>query len=292
MSTDSKNDVSTRILEIVTDYLHLHALDLDDLADLLYRERHAGAAALDMGASDVTLAEELEERLPTPTIEVDWQPVLPVGDGMLVKNRTDGIVLRVTKNHVRQDGNGNLSLCLPALRTHESPGFYVMRGATTDLGPSVGRFYLNSSPNRIVEFVHALAEHLNAERVPHLAKTAWSRRGYDRRDSTVLYVPAGYYLEVKKIVIDLIGRFPGCISGRIPDLTAWVAEGVGFAFEPIGEEGRKLSFGEHRMRVIAKFIQSQQGENIDPSALSLHLRSNKIDPNAPHRNVDLNSADI
>jgi hypothetical protein len=175
-----------------------------------------------------------------------------------------------------------------AIRPALSPGFFLCDGsAGTVLGAGpILRLYTHlADPSFTPAAWSAALTALEEREVPYRAKAFSNPAGYPRRDALVIYLEEAGWPALPSL-IETISALPGLVD----DTSAFarrVGPGLAIAWDPADDRTgmRRLSFGEHRARVIAQGLIASAAEGT-PRAAAVHaaLETAGIDPVAPFRN--------
>lgn len=112
------------------------------------------------------------------------------------------------------------------------------------------RIYFHASQEQAAAIFEVITRELNRLAVPFTLKSMLRAEDFDRRDATVLYLPASRY----PAFVNLLEKFSGSLQSSLkpgaPLFTKKLRDGVGLAENPTNGE----SFGAHRSRLLAEAI--------------------------------------
>ncbi|WP_455354539.1 T3SS effector HopA1 family protein [Streptomyces sp. SYSU K217416] len=277
-----------------------------ELGRLLYETFHAGRPVTGPAADpDEEFTGLLLDSVRVPwTADPGWRVVRTEPDGGLLVEREG---LRLTVDPARHldpaAGSGGRSvvadtvtLRLPACRPNLSPGFFTVLGSRGAPGGPLVRWYLNLPSRSAPRFLSEITARLEAAGLRYAVKTLADPTAYGRRDGTVLYTEHAEHPEhtratgsdpVVEALAAALPALPEPARPDIPPLCERVLPWVGRAEEPAGGAAGRLSFGEHRLDVVARLLAGRHGAPVQSLVAELAgaLADAHIDPAAPHRNL-------
>ena len=131
-----------------------------------------------------------------------------------------------------------------------SPGFYMAAGdhdLAVEKPDFLIRLYWNLTERGAVPFVQAGTGMMNEARLPFRLKVINDTSAFDRCDAGVIYLTKSDCANNLDLVSDLYRTVAPHLKAGVPAFTRWLAPGLGFAEDPLGDE----SFGQHRCRLLA-----------------------------------------
>ncbi|GAA4992549.1 hypothetical protein HD597_012833 [Nonomuraea thailandensis] len=185
---------------------------------------------------------------------------------------------------VAVEGDGLAVVRADAIRPALSPGFFLCDGsAGTVLGAGpILRLYVHLADPVFTPPAWAGAlTALEEAKVPYRAKAFSNPAGYPRRDAMVFYLEEQGWPALESLVT-AVSAFPG----RLEDTSRFarrVGPGLAVAWDPADDRPgmRRLSFGEHRARILAQGLLAGG----DPAgAVAGAFAAAGIDPGEPFRN--------
>jgi hypothetical protein len=259
---------------------------------MLYDEFHVGRPSAGLAADpDEEFLRLLHDAVRVPwTAEAGWT-VVDAGPGRDIIVARDGLRVRVDRGgELVTDGPHQpgtpVTVRMPPCRPNLSPGFFCVLGSRGEPDGPLARFYLNLPWRSAPALLGGLTDRLENAELPYLVKTLNDPAGYGRRDGTVLYVDDAKRPETLGAIEATLDDLPEPPSTRVPPLALQLLPEVGYAQEPPATAGR-LSFGEHRFDVLARFVAGNLGRPFDDlhEEFAAYLVENRIDPRAPYRNL-------
>ncbi|MFF2657453.1 T3SS effector HopA1 family protein [Kitasatospora sp. NPDC058032] len=268
------------------------------LSTTLYEVLHTGRDP-EQGERPRTLRDtELEARfgraMPHRRTRVRATLLHAPADGSYVMNH-GGLRLKVPAAALMGEPEGaegsQVDVMLPAARPALSTGFFLADGSrgAVDSRPVIRVYVHLEDVDAAVEAWGRILSSLEGAEVPYRAKVLSTRRLLPRRDALVVYLGPRAW-RVVPVVAAAVEGLAGVGAGSSP-ITRRLAPGVGFAWEP--QDGRPamrgLSFGEHRMRVLAGALVSHAltgGGGSREELVATRFVEANIDPADPARNID------
>lgn len=265
------------------------------LTMMLYNRLHTGSTVPHSGGAD--LAEALSAATPHRTTSRTVPLVRRYVGGAVVL--LEGVLTEIPDRGPAHVGaataaGDRVHITVPARRPRLSPGYLTVDSAVGPCrsdGP-VLRVYLSVSAAAAAAGVwrDALSE-ANRVGLAYRAKVRTTSADYPRRDGVVLYLDPTWRPALNGLIAGL-----AAVRGLDPStslLASQVGPGVGVAWEPLDPRPgmRRMSFGQHRSRVIARtmatWARGQPGSRTDlRTALERELIDANVDPLDVSRNVD------
>ncbi len=167
-------------------------------------------------------------------------------------------------------------------------GFYMAIGGTEsdpddeDPGPE-GRFYWHLTSDAAVPFIEMTTSLLCASRIPFRVKVPSHPSAYHRADAGVIYFRRRDDLRIDPVIARIHAAIAPKLREEVPLFARRLATGLGMAESP----NSKMSFGEHRCRLIAQALwESFSRHEVDLSSRTRSLAAaflkEDIDPLRPH----------
>ena len=178
--------------------------------------------------------------------EPGWDVVSRRGSTAVV--RKDGLTLRVGAERLGSRKRRNVPLRHLKELHQISPGFYTALGdqAPLPLEPLL-RVYWNIRSEGAVPFIRHVTRLLNRASIPFRAKVLTDPRRFDRCDAAVLYIARRDSEKTYPHLQTVYDRLEEHLKPLTPVFTKQIAQGVGVAEDPRGDE----SFGQHRCGIVA-----------------------------------------
>lgn len=252
-----------------------------DLGTFIYTHFHVGHhhnERLEAGANrDMAYEEALSERY------ASWSTTRRVP--VLSTHQDDVIVqylgLRVRAPRPSVDVTGSIAdLTVPLISPALSPGFALARGPVdlAEADKTLRVYFGADDRDHATETFHAVLRVLRARRRWH-AKVTSQQNLYPRSDAVTVYLHTAELDAVK----DLLQATRHVRTGQVPrsQFVLPLGPGVSCAWDP---DGRGVSFGQHRSRVVAQVLMAQAEGSWDPSVLAGTCESKGIDPHNVWRN--------
>ncbi|MFJ2033278.1 T3SS effector HopA1 family protein [Streptosporangium sp. NPDC087985] len=189
---------------------------------------------------------------------------------------------------VAVEPDGRAVIRADAIRPALSPGFFLCDGSAGSVlgaGPIL-RFYVHLADATFTPAAWSAAlATLEAWKVPYRAKAFSNPAGYPRRDALVIYLEEAGWPALESLV-EVVSALPGLVDDT-SSFAKRVGPGLAIAWDPADDRTgmRRLSFGEHRSRVVAEGLIKGTAEGISrATAVIAALRAAGIDPAEPFRN--------
>lgn len=157
---------------------------------------------------------------------------------------------------------GWTSVIFRAERVANEVGFYFVYGETpVDAFDRtvVTRLYFNLGPAGAQKWIEVLTSSLNKSQVPFTFKCPLNPLAFRRTDSCVLYLPRRYFAFAWQILKPELPQVSSLLRSGTPMFALPIAQGVGLADDP----GNGESFGQHRMRLVARALCKECALNSD-----------------------------
>lgn len=138
-------------------------------------------------------------------------------------------------------------------RISRESGFYFGMGETPADAfdrTLVSRLYFNLAPADAIEWFGHITGIFNRAQMPYTMKCPINPAAFERSDSCVLYVPRRYLFTALSLISPVLNRLRNHLRPTTPMFTRPLIPGVGFGDDP----GTGESFGQHRMRLIARAL--------------------------------------
>lgn len=247
---------------------------LRDLGTFIYTHFHVGhhhGEGLDIGANrDVAYEEALCERYAGWSMRRTVPVVATRRDDVIVKY----LGLRVRAPYSLVDVAGSIAdLTVPLISPALSPGFALARGPV-DLSESDAtlRVYLGAHDrDQATGIFHQVLQTLGSRRRWH-AKVTSQENLYPRSDAVTVYLHVSELAALE----DVAKAAPRTARPAPRSRFALpLGQGVSCAWNP---DGRGVSFGQHRARVVAQILMAQAEGSWDPKTMDETCRIKGIDP--------------
>ena len=225
--------------------------------------------------------------------ETGWQAVKVSNAGRVVARRGEEERILTTTDYISLKRPGlppppGSSIDVVARRDSQSlsPGFWVTQTAKWANGhENIIRLYWNIPPEGAPLLVRELTTRMDDD-LPYCLKMPAKISAFDRVDTAVLYLPAGYFGELIQRLKEIHSAVARHLEPEIPKLTRKLADGLGIAEDPPNEDE---SFGMHRCRLVAQGIANAfRTEAPDPDrvleAIHYQFSAAGIPPQRPHLN--------
>lgn len=201
----------------------------------------------------------------------------------------DDLKVLVDLEQAIQDDRGTIiGVRLPSWRTHTTPGYVLALGQRGIGRGNLVRFYISRSfAGDTLALWSSLLTGLNDAGVAYHAKALSSSSAYPRSDAVVVYTTTTDRFKTLEIVTRVLEL--GTASG--PPMSIFAEEivpGLAEAAEPMDLRTayRRLSFGQHRSRVLADaMIRANYEQRTLTSVWDEEARAARIDPHHPGRNL-------
>lgn len=143
--------------------------------------------------------------------------------------------------------------------SHET-GFYFGMGETPADAfdrTLVSRLYFNLAHGDAVEWFRMVTTVFNRAQMPFTMKCPVNPQAFERSDSCVLYLPRRYLFTALSLILPILDSLRNQLRPTTPMFTRPLIPGVGFGDDP----GTGESFGQHRMRLIARALSQAQSSS-------------------------------
>jgi HopA1 effector protein family len=215
------------------------------------RERHiaappASGAPMRELESPEFAAELAAANRSTGILESGWRVI--GSEGGQFQCEKDGLSLCVPAA-LMQPG-APVTIRFPAERRYWMPFFYCIGGGLS-VEPSL-RVYFNVKPGCAAWLLRTLSEEFEKSGAAYQFKVLNHPAHYTRPDAAVLYVGADRLDGCRAIVKHIAAAGTSAFRVSVPSLARRIHPGIAVADEPPAIGGQRVSFGEHRCRVIAK----------------------------------------
>lgn len=288
----AQDGLSARVGERVVEVDGVRAL-WPALSTLLYETFHSGHAH-DPNTRPGTRDPELEVALTAgvPHRYTTTRARIHAGEetsnAELVVDLLDVKVRVPADRVVAVEPNGMAVIQTDAIRPALSPGFFLCDGSAGSVlgaGPIL-RFYVHLAASTFtpIAWSTALAT-LEARKVPYRAKAFSNPAGYPRRDALVIYLEEAGWSALEPLV-EAVSALPGLVDDT-SSFAKRVGPGLAIAWDPADDRTgmRRLSFGEHRSRVVAEALIKSSATGVSRAAAVIAaLEAAGIDPVEPFRN--------
>lgn len=273
-------------------YMHYHAGD----ATILERQEIDDLVAVGARVSSPAFLRHLRESNPgLGYASPGWAIVGRDASGNFFIKR-DGFTLYAVRGkhiHVGAKLGDVVSIRFSAEAVHALPGFYIAFG---DAGPAKGqlktRFYVNLKPTYAGRFLSLLSKSLNSARIAFTIKTLTEPAAFSRVDNTVVYVARDAYSDVRAKLVQIRHGASELFRDTVPSLALALGPGMAVADDPVentsdGEWRTELSFGQHRMRLVASAIaRTALARRLSAAAvyaaIRLEFEAAGLDPDKPY----------
>lgn len=155
---------------------------------------------------------------------------------------------------------GWTSVKFRAERVANEVGFYFVYGeAPVDAFDRtvVTRLYFNLGPAGVQKWIEILTSLLNKTQTPFTLKCPLNPMAFRRTDSCVLYLPRRYFDFAWQILKPTLTQVSNLLRPATPMFALPLEQGVSLADDP----GNGESFGQHRMRLVARALCSESALN-------------------------------
>lgn len=217
------------------------------------------------------------------------QEIVPTGDHTAV---IDGVRVRLPDEMdlSRAVPGRPIDVSLPGTRPRVTPGFFLVRSipAGESMAAPLLRLYARiESPRDARTTWHAALDVLRGLRTAWQAKVLAHPAAYPRADALVVYLPRSSWNVVPDLARSI--RAARDTQGPPSAFARALGDGITMAFEPDDRRpgSDKLSFGQHRTRLVASALVRTRGLAYDAYAAEIErlLFDAGVDPNDVSRNL-------
>lgn len=268
------------------------------LGEAIYRLFHQGNSREQPQSPHTFRDRALEERL---KMSIPHESCGVVGrhldsDGASALVELNHVRVWVPMDRVRFDAStarrGQVMVDLPSYRTALSPGFLFVNGsrvgAVVEESPVLRAYFSLADHSAALAVWTLVLRQLETGGACYRAKVLSAPSFYPRHDALVIYVTDDVWGAIRQLLT--IAELDELLVNRVSPFTKRIAPGVAIAWEPLVQRqtARRLSFGQHRARVIADSL-IEHGLQSPTGTLNDHvisaLREADIDPAEPYRNI-------
>jgi hypothetical protein len=223
--------------------------------------------------------------------EAGWRVVSRVGEWLFVRDRQIQLFVHAESevHPSRARPKQHVEIKLPCTREGLAPGFFYFFARAGSLRPGVShlRLYLNVTPARARWLVGELLTGREAAPLRFEGKVANDPGAYGRVEPAVIYVVREDFSSMWRLLRRWQARDPKGWREGTPLFAQSLARGIAVAESPPdSSDGPRLSFGQHRCRLLAEMLWTalRRHEPADNwrEHFDEHLRRAGIDPSTPH----------
>ncbi len=193
-------------------------------------------------------------------LDAGWRVVSRGPDECLCEK--GGIPLRISTASLQTEGmrpnDETVTVRFPCERRYWMPLYYCTAGGIA--AEVTLRLYFNVKSACAPWLLRILSHEFQQAGASYELKLLNHPQRYTRPDSAVLYVPASSVDLSRAIIDQLIAMGNSAFRGAVPALTRRIFPGIALADEPPPLRGRRVSFGEHRCRILARGLARSHAE--------------------------------